>query len=58
MASHEENARIITMLVLRGESCNTCRHYTNSYGDCPWEPDARSQRPSVNGIRICHKHSN
>ena len=38
--SPKESARIITMLVISGESCDTCRHYAKSYGDCPWEPDA------------------
>jgi len=56
--SKEESARIIMALVISGESCDTCRHYADTYGDCPWEPDARNERPNVNGIRICHKHSN
>ena len=56
--SPEESARIITQLVIKGESCNTCKHYADRYGNCPWEPNARNERPNVNGIRICHKHSN
>ena len=54
----EETARIMAMLVVSGESCDTCRHNNDSYGDCPWEPDARYQKPVVSGTKICHKHSN
>ena len=54
----EEAARVITSLVMRGESCGTCKHNNVTYGDCPYEPDARYQKPDVNGTLICHRHSN
>ena len=56
--SQDEAARVITSLIMRGESCNTCRHNNITYGDCPYEPDARYQKPTVSGIEICHRHSN
>ena len=31
--------------------CDTCVHYNDPYGDCPYEPTHRSQRPP-----FCHKH--
>ena len=45
----DEAARVITSLVIRGESCDTCRHNNLSYGSCPYEPDARDQKPVVSG---------
>jgi len=38
--------------ILSGKTCANCRHVDNRYGDCPYEPDARHQRPPC-----CHKYS-
>ncbi len=56
--SLNEAAGIITALIMRGESCSSCRHNNDRYGDCPYEPDARFDKPNVNGTNICHRHSN
>ena len=57
--SQEELGNIIAILVVRGESCSTCRHNNDRYGDCPYEDVTGShQKPNVNGTYICHKHSN
>jgi len=56
--SPEEASKVITSLIMRGESCNSCKHNNVTYGDCPYEPDARSQKPNVSGNLICHRHSN
>jgi len=51
-------AQRMLALVQSGESCSTC---SNKYGDCPYEDSPVrnhwDERPNVNGIRICHKHS-
>ena len=41
-------------LVRNGESCSTC---SNRFGDCPFELGAKYDIPNVNGVNICHKHS-
>ena len=57
--SQDELANIIAMLVVRGESCRSCRHNNDRYGDCPYEDFAGSHpKPNVNGTKICRKHSN
>ena len=38
--------------ILSGKTCATCRHRDNPYGACPYEPDARHQRPPC-----CHKYA-
>jgi len=54
-----EGASIITALYTAGESCNTCRHNNDRYGDCPYEDIRGSHpKPNVQGVEICHKHSN
>ena len=55
--SDEEAARVMASLVMTGHSCGTCKHNEITYGDCPWEPDARYEKPVVNGTKICHRHS-
>jgi hypothetical protein len=54
-----EGARIIVALYTAGESCSTCRHNNDRYGDCPYEDFRGSHpKPDVHGVKICHKHSN
>ena len=54
----EQAGRVMAILVVTGESCYTCKHNNITYGDCPYEPDARYRKPVVNGVTICHRHSN
>jgi hypothetical protein len=54
----EEAGRVITSLYMQGESCSSCRHNNDPYGACPYEPDARYDKPNVNGTTLCHRHSN
>ena len=53
----EEASRVMVMLVVSGHSCNTCMHNEIPYGDCPWEPDARYEKPVISGVKVCHRHS-
>jgi len=55
--SPEEASRVITSLIMSGESCSSCKHNEITYGDCPYEPDASGQKPVVDGKKICHRHS-
>jgi len=57
--SPEEIRNIMMALYNAGESCNTCRHNNDRYGDCPYEDIRGShQKININGVEICHKHSN
>jgi len=57
--SQDELSTIIATLVIRGESCESCRHNNDRYGDCPYEDlSGTHPKPDVSGVKICHKHSN
>ena len=56
--SENEKANIMVGLVLTGESCSTCAYCDDPYGQCPWEPDARYEKPVLQGVQVCPKHTN
>ena len=56
--SEREKADIMVALVLKGDSCSSCLHCNDPYGQCPWEPDARYEKPVLSGVQICPKHTN
>jgi len=46
------------MLSLAGDSCDTCTYCGISDGDCPFEPYNRDDKPKLNGVSLCYRHSN
>ena len=54
--TNEECANVMAMLAVTGQSCATCRHQFDDYY-CPWEPDARSEIPVIEGAKLCQRHS-
>ena len=51
MPSDMEKAMEYTQKVQSGKTCATCTQRDDPYGDCPFEPNNRSQRPMT-----CHKY--
>ena len=51
MAPNWENVERAKQNILTGKRCDTCKHYNDPYGDCPYEPNWRHERP-----QCCHKY--
>ena len=51
MTPNWDNVRKAQQNILEGKKCQDCMHYNDRYGDCPYEPNWRHERPSC-----CHKY--
>lgn len=49
--SRNDKINLAQSNILMGKRCADCTHCDDTYGDCPYEPNHRHQRPSC-----CHKY--